>query len=176
MSGSLEQYERFLEHDRTVCPKCGETKRNVEFLWDDGLNIGVAKRCKACRTKCTECTRAKRCPKHEAEYRGPMFPPARFAVRPHAVRRFIERVRPDLRGPAAVFEMLTLALEAEHVQDAPGWLYADNEGRRQYHRGYLRISDDMVFALGDYRTKGVMISTVLTRQMAEEMAALRELQ
>lgn len=152
-----------------ICSKCGEDKPEVEFLWDDGHRLGFAKRCKACRSPCPDCKRTgtKRwlCEKHRAEWRGPVFPSFRYGLRGHAVTRFIERVRPDLRPPAARMEMLTLAQTAIETRETPAFVSNRDTRGARHHRGYLVVSEGVVFALSKYGGRGVMISTVLTEAL-----------
>lgn len=152
-----------------ICASCGEDLPTDEFVWDDGHLAGISKRCRDCRRPCEDCKRHpsgrvyERCDRHEASWRGPVFPSFRYRVRPHAVRRFIERVRPGLSGAAALLEMLRLAEVASETLDAPAWLEASRSSSARFHRGYLLVSDDVVFALAEYGARGVMVSTVMVR-------------
>lgn len=153
-----------------VCSKCGREKGDGEFWWDDGITLGESKRCKDCRRACPDCKRnrggrvVERCAKHAAEWLGPVMPRFRYRVRGHAVQRYIERVRPGVSGARAMLEILEILQQAEETTEPPSWVTNHDTSAAQFHRGYL-IVGDVAFALSSYGSKGVMVSTVLTKAM-----------
>lgn len=162
-----------------ICAKCERDLPDELFVWDDGILKGIAKRCDDCRAHrhCPDCeaARGSKCERHRLEHRKPGLLPARYPIRHHAVERFQQRVRPDIRKMVdAAEEMITLMYEAEHVDSPPAWYREIIKPR--WSRGYLVINDDMLFALSDYDKRGTMVSTVLLRSLAEGQAAARRLE
>lgn len=167
------------------CTKCHETKDDAEFVWDDGLLLGMGTRCKACRERrknCPDCLRLRaaagqvykrrstkrllRCDRCTAERLPPGVPLARYPVRRHAVARFAERMRPDLaRYNDALFAMFRLMVDAELSDEPQGWYHeVPYAGFESFRRGYLHVTDGAMFSLSDYGSKGVQVATVLTSQ------------
>lgn len=153
-----------------VCSKCGEEKADALFVWFDGILYGEAKRCLTCRSPAAK-ARARRLP--------PDVPDPRFMIRRHAVARFHERVRPDLRGYlACLFEMIRLMEHAPFQTEPPDWYKVGTyEGYYSFQRGYLMVSPDIAFPLSAYggewssrrvpveqrKPETTMVGTVLTR-------------
>lgn len=161
-----------------ICAKCERDLPDEMFVWDDGILKGIAKRCDDCRAHrhCPDCeaARGKKCAMHMAEHRKPGLLPARFPMRNHAVERFQERVRPDIRKKSeAAEEMINLMYEAPHSDAPPPW-YTEIR-TPAWSRGYLLINDDMAFALSWYGDRGTMVSTVLLRSLVEGHATARRL-
>lgn len=163
------------------CSKCHEMKDDAEFVWDDGLLLGMGTRCKTCRERrrnCPDCLRIRaaagqvfsrkkhplRCPRCQAERLPPGVPVARFPVRRHAVARFHERMRPDLaRYNDALHAMFALMEDAE-LSATPQYWYREvpYDGYESFRRGYLHVADGAMFSLSDYGEKGTQVATVLT--------------
>lgn len=158
-------------HQTRVCSNCGVEKRDDEFWWDDGILLGESKRCKECRMPCPDCKRGRkgrvrvRCERHAALWQGPVYPAFRYPIRSHVVKRYIERVNPTLSGAGARLEILTILQHAVETTDAPPWVSNRDSSGAAFHRGYLVIGE-LAFALSFYGSKGVMVSTVLTKAMA----------
>jgi len=98
-------------------------------------------------------------PQYQSEF--PERPKQRFRIRPHAVRRYIERVNASLSYWEARYEMDALCEEAPFSRKAPDWTLLSE--RDKVRGGYLEVADGICFALHD----GI-IRTVLTRELVEE--------
>lgn len=163
-----------------VCTKCKEEKPDAEFVWDDGIRLGVTGRCKTCRAgarACPDCLRLRAergrvkrgkklilCDRHQQERLPPGVPLPRFPVRRHAVARFGERMRPDiLIYREALHVMLVMMEDAEHSDAPQDWYQeASYDGWRSFKRGYLHVADGAMFSLSTYGGKGIQVATVLT--------------
>jgi hypothetical protein len=144
------------------CAKCRRVRLASKFKWHDKPSgrRGSSRRCLSCR-------RAKA--KH-----GPLWlSEPRYRIRSHAVLRYIERVRPDLTFNAARLEMLELMQGAQLSRAAPPW--HEHRPIHPAYRGYLRVSDEIVFCLRDYRhwsptCPRVMVATVLVAPQLQDIA------
>lgn len=96
----------------------------------------------------------------------PGLPRERFHIKGHALVRYQQRVRPDLERRCEVLhEMIRVMELAPLVHHRPAWYGPVKEGGTGvafFGRGYLMISEDVVFCLADYGGRGVMVSTVIT--------------
>lgn len=82
----------------------------------------------------------------------------------HAVIRFMERVRPDLKRMAeARFEMEALMRDAERV-GRPDWIDANDLAHAGTHRGYLLVMPGIVFCLSEKKAGRIEVATVLTAE------------
>jgi hypothetical protein len=154
------------------CRLCRRLRRHRSFIWQDRQgNTGESARCKACRNR--------------PRQRNPALPTTdRYWIRPHAVRRYIERCAPGLTFAQARDEMRIRMHDAPLVpkDEGPAWCSkTEYKGRNPQHLGYLLIDDDTVFALSRYRTMypGVFyekVATVLVRNRAEAETPIRSLQ
>lgn len=140
------------------CKLCRRWRWWPAFVWrDKSGNAGVSRRCHGCRGR--------------GYRRNPALPPVeRYRIRPHAVRRYIQRCRPELKYTEARDEMIMLMEGAPFLPptDAPPWCRPPAYlGKKPTNIGFLLIDPDTVFALSRYRTsvKGEFyekVSTVLT--------------
>jgi hypothetical protein len=88
-------------------------------------------------------------------------PPVRFGIKPHAVRRYMERVAPSLPYTDASLEMLALAAATPFQREAPAWMQLSERTSRR--GGYLEVAEGICFAISDGSVR-----TVITREIVEE--------
>lgn len=136
------------------CSKCRRLRLRRAFRWRDrNGNTGYGRRCDRCR--------------RSSRRHGPLWlGEPRYRIRRHAVERYRERVRPELGFAAARTEMLERMAAAPLVgwDERPRWVQGSYHPR---FRGFLLISEDVVFCLRNYGTREeerVMVSTVLSRR------------
>lgn len=102
-------------------------------------------------------------------------PEPSYAIRPHAVRRYVERVKPWLTFARARADMCFLMQDAELDKAPPHWYDGPHADDRKNLIGYLNVSPDVVFVVGFYpgprerANAQPRVKTVLTRLGADAL-------
>jgi hypothetical protein len=148
----------------TLCKLCRRRRPYHEFVWrDDSGKEGVSGRCVACRNRGTKS--------------DPALPRLRHHITGHALKRYLERVRPDLMDlpfqrarKLAYTEMRWRMAYAEWEREWPEWI-----GGRRAHAdesvGFLRLDDNTIFVLSAEPSGERVVVTVLTRELAPSAPA-----